>query len=176
MKQTIYTLALVLGLGALSTIQATELDNVESSHLLQTKSSNTLSSAYYYSDQIQLGIAPNDIVKLTHLGTNNSKKFGLSYSGGIIAPYNGNYLISYRVLANTQISLALYVNGHLIPESAFAGTSTSPVFGSIVVSLNKNDVLTIQNIETAKTFNTMIPVSTYTPTIPVSVTVQCLDN
>ncbi len=161
MKKMIYTLALVLGLGAISQVQAIELENAEGSYALETKAGNALSGAYFYADQIQLGIAPHDVVKLTKIGTSYSRKFDLSPSGGFIVPFRGN---------------ALYVNGQIVPETAFSGTSTTPISGSLIVYLNRNDDVTIRNIETAKTFNTMIPASTYVPTIPVSVAVQLIDN
>jgi hypothetical protein len=84
-------------------------------------------------------------------------------------------MISYRVLANTQISLALYKNGVLIPETAFANISM-PLSASIIIPLKKKDVLTLRSIEVFKLFNTVAPLSTLTPTLPVAVTVQFLDD
>lgn len=190
MRQMIYTSAIVLGLGAFSTIQGVDFSEIEGSSSSSSTSTSTSTSsvekhsnnensttyAFYFSDQTQLGIGPNNIIQLTNLGVNNNRHFDLAFNGGFVVPFSGNYLVSYRVLVNSQASVALYKNGRLIPESAFANTSTSPIIGSLIVALKKHDIVTIQSIETAKTFNTMIPVSTSTPTVPVSLTVHYLDN
>jgi hypothetical protein len=166
MKKMLYALAIILSLGNISNAHSgiSELFGDSSSY------------AFYFTDHAQSGIAPHHIVEVSNLATNSNSKFDVSPDGGIVVPAKGNYLINYRVLANSQVSLALYKNGNLIPESAIANTSASPVFGNVIIPLRKKDVVTIRSIEVSKTFNTVSPVSTVTPTMPVTVTVQFLDD
>jgi|GEM_PF-3265875 len=180
MKPIIYTLAVILGLGTGSTIQAIQTENIEansSNNQTAKPSSNSQSIdyAYYYTDQTQLGIGPNHIVELTNLGMNNNRRFELSSNGGFTVPNSGNYLISYRVLSSSQASLALFKNGVIMPSTAFSNTSSSPIFGSAIIAIKRRDVITIQSIETAKVFNTVVSVSTVTPPLAVSLTVQSLN-
>lgn len=173
MHKFIYTLVLALGLS--STMQA--LEPSQDTHLKQQRSqNNSVSKSYasYYSKCVQLGIGPNQIVKLTEEAINNNKRFKLTNNNGFKIPFHGNYLISYRVIVNSQSSIALYKNEEIIPESAFSNASINPVFGNVIIHLEKNDVVTIRNIDISKTFNTVVPVSTLIPTCPVSVTVQYL--
>lgn len=160
MKKFIYTLALVFSFAAIA-LNADE---------------DATSYAFYYSNTAQVGIAPSHIVEITNLGTKTKSKYKLSSDKGIKVPSTGNYLISYRVLANTQVSLALFKDGVLIPDTAFSNTTASPVLGSVIIPLDKKDVVTIRNIETAKTFNTVASVSSTTPTLPVNITIQYLGN
>ena len=187
MKPIIYTLAVILGLATCSTIQASSIQELDAAKPTGNQSNNNSRPdrtrpedrsphyAFYFSDEAQIGIGPNHIVALTNLGRNNSNHFELTSNGGFTVPKTGSYLVSYRVLANTQASLALFKNGILIPETAFSNTSTSPIFGSVIIAIHKNDVITIQSIETVKTINTVVSVSTTTPSIPVSLTVQNFD-
>lgn len=167
MKKMFYALTIILGLGTFSSVQSQGILDIFG---------DSSSYAFYYTDHAQSGVAPNHIVEISNLGTNSNSKFAVSTDGGMVVPAKGNYLISYRVLANSQVSLALYKNGNLIPETAFANTSASPVFGNVIIPLKKKDILTIRSIEISKTFNTVSPISTLTPTLPVTVTVQFLDD
>jgi len=176
MNKSIYTLVLALALSISSNVQGAEVSDVEVASSRSANSGNPMSHANFYTNQLQMGIGPNQIVQLTNKGTTNDRKYNLSSNGGFIVPVNGNYLISYRAVVNSQISLALFDNENIITESAFSNTGIAPIFGNVIVSLNKNDVITIRSLEIAKTFNTVISVSTSAPTMPVAVTVQLLDR
>lgn len=176
MKKSIYTLVLALALSISSNVQGAEISNIEMTSSNSANSGNPVSHANFFANQLQMGIAPNHIVQLTNVGANNDRKYQLSANGGFIVPARGNYLISYRAVVNSQASLALFENENIIPESAFSNSGIAPIDGSVIVSLNKNDVITIRSIELAKSFNTVIFVSSSAPTIPVAVTVQLLER
>lgn len=180
MKRIICSSALFLGLGFFLSLQGLENLNLEESNSPITKPAHSNRSrtpyAFYFSNQIQLGILPNDIIKFDCLGSKNYKKFDLSDCGGAIIPISGRYLITYRLLVNTSISVALYANENLIPETGFSNMSASPIYASTIVYLNANDKLTIRSLETSKIFNTITSVSSSSPTMPVSMTVLFLDN
>ena len=176
MKKSIYTLVLALALSFSSNVQGSEISNIEIKSSNPANSGNPVSHANFFANQLQMGIAPNQIVHLTNLGANNDRKFKLSANGGFVVPASGNYLISYRAVINAQASLALFENENIIPESAFSNSGISPIDGNVIVSLIKNDVITIRSIELTKSFNTVIFVSSSAPTIPVAITVQLLDR
>ena len=176
MKKSIYTLVLALALSISSNVHAGEVSDIEMASSRRPNSGNPMSYANFYSHQLQMGIGPNQIVQLTDMGANNDRRYRMSANGGFIVPFSGNYLISYRVVVNSQISLALYENEDILSESAFTNTGIAPIEGNVIVSLTKNDVISIRSIEIAKSFNTVISVSSSVPTIPVAVTVQFLDR
>lgn len=171
MKKFIYSLAILIALGSCFVAEGFEASNDNDDN-----SSSLIHYGIFYTQNAQIGIAPNQIITITNQTIFKKSKFKISDNGGVIIPSRGSYSISYRVLTNSQVSLALFKNNEIIPESAFANTAASPISGTVIVSLRARDIITIRSIETAKTFNTVSPVSTSFPTIPVNMNIQIIGN
>jgi hypothetical protein len=71
MKKFFYALAFLIGFSTLPLQSEGILD------IFGTYSSY----AFYYTDHTQSGIGPNDIVEISHIGSHNNPKFGLSARG-----------------------------------------------------------------------------------------------
>lgn len=138
--------------------------------------SNTIPVAYYYANTSQIGINPGDIIKLTTLGQ-HGKFFDITVDGEAVVNKHGYYIIQFQALVSSQASVALFKNGEILPETAFANlATTSPITGNVVVFLGSGDTISIRSIENYKSFNTMMPTTIQANSIPVALTMQRFDN
>lgn len=168
MKKLLSTLA--LSLIFFSGLQGTEFLNCEQS-IEQSLGVGGSVSATSYANSSQAGILPNGTIRLTELD-GSAKGVKLSENGGVIVRARGSYLVSYRVLVNTQTTLALFKNEDVLPTSAFSNTAAlSPVGGTIVMDLDRGDEITIRNIDATKSINTVVSAGAMVPPIPVSLTI-----
>lgn len=148
----------------------------QSSSEPQPAISNAIPVAYYYATTSQIGINPGDIVKLTTLGL-HGKFFDITADGEAVVNKHGYYAVQFQALVSTQASLALFKNGEIVPDTAFANlATTSPITGNVVVFLGVGDTLSIRSIENYKSFNTMMPTTIQANSIPVAMTMQRFDN
>lgn len=133
------------------------------------------SFAYFTAIMTQTAIANSGgIVNLTVLNA-QSGGYALSGNGASISS-SGTYQITFRVLPDAQTVIALFQNGNIIPSAVYANnTANVPIMATVIVSLNAGDVITIRNVETAGTFNTVIPGGAVT-SIPVEMVLLKLSD
>jgi|GEM_PF-4759122 len=136
---------------------------------------------YFYNAVSQTGIDYLGVIDLPTMDPISSIGFLSSIDNGVIIPVTGIYSISYNVVADQTMTIALAQNDNPIPNSAYASFSnlSNPVglFAQIIVSLNAGDVVTLLNLNQAGDAPDTLEVTTNTPLtvgFPVAMTLILL--
>lgn len=128
--------------------------------------------AYAVSSNPQLGISSGSNVVIT---TIEEQAGGFVIGGlGVVVPRDGVYLIQFRVLPNTLASVFLNRSntGVIIPSAFANNVAGGSVAGSVIATLVAGEAIEI--ISNVATFNTVVPVTTLQPAIPVEMTIILL--
>jgi hypothetical protein len=118
-----------------------------------------------YTDEVTVNIIP--AVVPIFLRTIGAQSGGYTLlNGGVTVPNTGVYLIFYKVLPNSTVSVVISSSiVGVIPDSAFGNASDNTVVqGALIVSLVAGENLSLVSNDTSGVWDTVItPKSTVTP-------------
>lgn len=130
----------------------------------------------FFASAAQTSVQPDQIIAFTDAGT-TCTSFELSVDGGIILPWRGSYRVTYAVQQDALGAVALFADDVLLPLTTSAAADVGATLtNTSIITLNANQVLTLNSIESTATFNTLIPSGTSTPSVPVNLVIEFIGN